>query len=80
MNLENAAGIGKLLLCLVVGLPWAMGIILFIATWFGDGLSTGKQTKIISKYEKLIEDCENDLPRNEHCKLVAQSAPIIKVD
>jgi|GEM_PF-3097520 len=72
MNLENVVAIGKMMLVVVIGLPWIMGVVLFSTSWFGDGLSSGNQSKLLRKQQELIEECESNLPRNQHCVLVAQ--------
>ena len=68
MNLENAFPALKIAF---IGIPWVLGVVLLMASWFGNGITTGAQTRVITHIDELINKCEAKLSRNEYCKLTA---------
>jgi hypothetical protein len=71
MNLNNVFPALKITLIAFIGIPWALGVILLMASWFGNGITTGAQTRVIMHMDELINQCEAKLSRNEYCKLTA---------
>ena len=57
---------------------WLIGVV--IGVWFGEFMSYAILNEhSVSEYAKELRECEETLPRNQHCKLIAvevdQEAP-----